>query len=46
MQFHSKQPLEDNAETDMKMQFNKHKCKRLDASQNAVRIVSEAAEDQ
>jgi hypothetical protein len=36
MEFHSKQPVEDNAEIDMKIQFNKHKCKRLDASQNAV----------
>jgi hypothetical protein len=30
MEFHSKQPVEDNAEKDMKIQFNKHKCKRLD----------------
>jgi len=33
MQFHSKQPLEDNAEVDLNIQFNKHKCKPLDASQ-------------
>jgi hypothetical protein len=35
MEFHSKQPLEDNAEIDLEIQFNKHTCKPLDASQNA-----------
>jgi hypothetical protein len=45
MQFHSKQPIEDNAETDMKIQFTEHKCKREDASQAAARIVREATED-
>jgi len=30
MQFHSKQPVEENAEIDMKIQFNKHKCKSVD----------------
>lgn len=42
MQFHSKQPVEDNAEIDMMIQFDKHKCKREDASQTAARIVREA----
>jgi hypothetical protein len=36
MQFHSKQPVEDNAEIDLKIQFSKHKCTPLDASQNAA----------
>jgi len=35
VQFHSKQPVEENAEIDLKIQFNKHKCTPLDASQNA-----------
>ena len=35
MQFHSNQPIEDNAEADLNIKFNKHKCKPLDASQNA-----------
>lgn len=42
MQFHSKQPVEDNAEIDMMIQFDKHKCKHEDASQAAARIVREA----
>jgi septal ring-binding cell division protein DamX len=33
MQFHSNQPIEESAETDLNIQFNKHKCKPLDASQ-------------
>ena len=33
MQFHSKQPLEDNAEIDLKIEFDKHKCKPEDVSQ-------------
>ena len=45
MQFHSKQPIEDNAETDMKIQFTEHKCKREDPSQAGARIVREATED-
>ncbi len=44
MQFHSKQPVEDNAEIDLKIQFSKHKCKPEDASQAAARIVREATE--
>ena len=33
MEFHSNQPLEDNAEIDLNIKFNKHKCQPLDASQ-------------
>jgi len=44
-QFHSKQPVEDNAEIDMKIQFDKHKCKPLGSSQNALRILREATEN-
>jgi hypothetical protein len=44
MQFHSKQPVEDNSEIDLEIQFNKHKCEREDASQAAARIVREATE--
>jgi hypothetical protein len=33
IEFHSKQPLEDNAEIDLEIQFNNHTCKPLDASQ-------------
>jgi hypothetical protein len=32
MEFHSNQPLEDNAEIDLNIQFNKHKCQPLDAN--------------
>src|SRR5437870_1924934 len=45
MHFHSKQPVEDNAEIDMKIQFTKHKCKPVDSSQGALRIVREATEN-
>ena len=37
MQFHSNQPIEESAETDLNIQFNKHKCKPLDASQTSGR---------
>jgi len=30
---------------DVREQFDAHKCKRLDASQNAVRVVREATKD-
>jgi hypothetical protein len=36
MQFHSKQPLEDNAEIELKIRFNKHKCKPRDAAQKTL----------
>jgi hypothetical protein len=36
MQFHSKQPLEDNAEIELKIRFNKHKCKLLDVAHAGV----------
>src|SRR5438874_13543423 len=45
MHFHSKQPVEDNAEIDMKIQFTKHKCKPVESSQGALRIVREATEN-
>jgi len=31
--------------TDIAAQFNVHKCKRMDGTQNALRIVREATED-
>ena len=34
-----------NAQSAIQDQFNAHKCKRLDASQNAVRIVRESTSD-
>jgi len=45
MQFHSNQPTEENAEVDMMIKFDKHKCKREDASQAAARIVRESTEE-
>ena len=45
-QFTSSQPLEDDAEAEMRAQFDVHKCKRLDESQNALRVVREATESQ
>ncbi len=42
MQFTSHQPIEDDAEAEMRAAFDAHKCKRQDASQNAARIVREA----
>jgi hypothetical protein len=41
MQF-SGDPNTGNAQSAIQEQFNAHKCKRLDASQNAVRVVREA----
>src|SRR5438876_3144633 len=39
MQFGSHQPIEDDAEEEMRAAFDAHKCKREDASQAAARIV-------
>jgi hypothetical protein len=44
-QFTSSQPLEDDAEAEMRAQFDVHKCKPLDSSQNALRIVNEATKE-
>ena len=45
MQFKSHQPIEDDAEAEMRAAFDAHKCKPEDASQAAARIVREATED-
>lgn len=34
-----------DAQANMQEQFDRHKCKRLDESQNALRVVREATED-
>jgi len=44
MQFGSHQPIEDDAEAEMRAAFDAHKCKREHASQAAARIVQEAAD--
>jgi hypothetical protein len=43
-QFKSSQPLEDDAEAEMRAAFDAHKCKLEDASQAAARIVKEATD--
>jgi hypothetical protein len=43
-QFRSSKPTEDDAEADMQAQFDAHKCKPMDSSQNALRIVRESTE--
>jgi len=45
MQFNSHQPIEDDAEAEMRATFDAHKCQREDASQNAARIMREATEE-
>jgi hypothetical protein len=45
VQFKSRQPLEADAEAEIRAQFDAHKCKSLDESQNAARIVREATEN-
>jgi len=45
MQFNSHQPIEDDAEAEMRAAFDAHKCKRQDASQNAARIMRKATEE-
>ena len=37
-------PDRGNAQSDIQGQFNAHKCKPMDSSQNALRIVQEATE--
>jgi hypothetical protein len=44
-QFHSKQATEDGAEAEIRAAFDAHKCKLIDSSQNALRIVREATEN-
>jgi hypothetical protein len=44
-QFKSSQPLVDDAESEMRAAFDAHKCKLVDSSQNALRIVREATEN-
>jgi hypothetical protein len=44
-QFHSSKTAEANPEADMQSQFDAHKCKPMDSSQNALRIVRESTED-
>jgi hypothetical protein len=39
-----KSSLPDTAESDIAVQFDVHMCKRLDSSQNALRIVREFTE--
>jgi len=41
MQFESHQPIEDDAEAEMRAAFDAHKCKREDINQAAARIVRE-----
>lgn len=43
-QFKSQQAVEEDAEAEMKAQFDAHKCKPMDSSQNAQRIVRESTE--
>ena len=42
MQFNSHQPIEDDAEAEMRAAFDAHNC---NASQNAARIMREATEE-
>jgi hypothetical protein len=44
-QFKSNQTSQDDAEKEIQAQFDAHKCKPVDSSQNAVRIVREATEN-
>jgi len=41
-QFKSNQPAEDDMEAEIRAQFDAHKCKPMDSSQNALRIVRES----
>jgi hypothetical protein len=43
-QFKSSQPLVDDVEAELRAQFDAHKCKPVDSSQNALRIVHESTE--
>jgi len=44
-QFKSHLPQEDQAEWEIRTLFERHKCKPVDSSQNALRIVREATEN-
>jgi len=44
-QFKSSQSVESDAEAEMQAKFDAHKCKLIDSSQNALRIVREATEN-
>ncbi len=44
-QFKSSKPSQDDAEAEIWAQFDAHKCKLVDSSQNPLRIVREATED-
>jgi hypothetical protein len=44
-QFKSHLPQEDQAEWEISTLFGRHKCKPVDSSQNALRIVREATEN-
>jgi len=44
-QFSSHSPVERIARIEIKALFNVHKCRPIDSSQNALRIVREATED-
>jgi len=44
-QFKSSKPFGDEAATEIGQAFAIHKCKPIDSSQNALRIVREATED-
>ena len=44
-QFKSSEPVEDDAEAELRAQFDAHKCKPVDSSQNALRIVKEATDE-
>ena len=43
-QFHSKKPIEDDAELEIRAAFDEHICKLFDRTQNALRIVRENKE--
>jgi len=45
MQFQSRQPVEDDAEREMREAFQAHKCRREDGSQTAARVAREATEE-
>lgn len=44
-QFKSQAPAENKAEWEISTAFASHKCKPMDTSQNALRIVREATEN-
>lgn len=44
-QFASSRPVEADAMTEIAAAFEAHKCKLIDSSQNALRVVREATEN-